>query len=172
MSAEASTPTNNSNARLSRIIAAGFEMPIAHNDRNAAALRAQVCMALRGLRTEHTFEEMRCENARCPTPCSQAVHMQRRGQKRPRQRHGQSCGGKGWSDHRQQHPTQGLTQWYRRRRLCPLGSGPGHLTPGRRGRGGHKSVRVFGKESPPPHPWRRPGRRERWLRMGCDAEES
>ena len=82
MSAEASTPTKNRNTRLSRIIAAGFGMPIAHNDQNAAALRAQVCMALRGLRTEHTFEEMRCENARCPTPCSQAVHMQRGGQKR------------------------------------------------------------------------------------------
>ena len=110
MSAEASTPTKNRNMRLSRIIAAGFGMPIAHNDRNAAALRAQVCMALRGLRTENTFEEMRCENARCPTPCSQAVHMQRGGQKRPR--HGRSCcgGGKGWSGHRQQHPTQGLTQ--------------------------------------------------------------
>ena len=147
MSAEASTPTNNSNARLSRIIAAGFGMPIAHNDRNAAALRAQVCMALRGLRTENTFEEMRCENARCPTPCSQAVHMQRRGQKRPRQ----SCGGKGWSDDRQQHPTQGLTQGATATAASALLEAG--LDTSRLGgdRGGHKSVRVFGKA---PHSWK------------------
>ena len=151
MSAEASTPTNNSNARLSRIIAAGFEMPIAHNDRNAAALRAQVCMALRGLQTENTFEEMRCRNARCPTPCSQAVHMQRRGQKRPRQRHGQSCGGKGWSDHRQQHPTQGLTQGATAAAASALLEAGLDTSRLGGGRGGHKSVRVFGKA---PHSWK------------------
>ena len=110
MSAEASTPTENRNTRLSRIIAAGFGIPTAHKDWNPAALRAQACIALRGLQTENAFEEMRCRNARCPTPCSQIVYMQRRRQKRLR--YGESCcccGGKGWSGHRQQHPTQGLT---------------------------------------------------------------
>ena len=66
MSAEASTPTENSNTRLLRIIAAGFGIPIAHKDRNAAALRAQVCTALRGL-TENAFEDMRCGDARYPS---------------------------------------------------------------------------------------------------------
>ena len=66
MSAEASTPTTNSNTRLSRIIAAGFGIPTAHKERNAAALRAQVRTALRGL-NETAFEEMRCGDARCPS---------------------------------------------------------------------------------------------------------
>ena len=64
MSAEASTPTNNSNTRLSRIIAAGFGIPTAHKDRNPAA---HVRTALRGLQTENAFEEMHCGDARCPS---------------------------------------------------------------------------------------------------------